>query len=101
MLRQATIILAALALAGLGAPRPVQADEMIETRIVMHATSVQTQDVGDVDGCLRDSFPETKTVGPGVVANEVQRDPHEPGRDRAIASKGMASGPGADEGVLG
>src|SRR5258707_12338352 len=50
MLRQATIILAALALAGLGALRPAQADEMIETRIVMHATSVQTQDVGDVDG---------------------------------------------------
>jgi hypothetical protein len=48
MLRQATIILAALALAG--ALRPAQADDLIETRIVMHATSVQTQDVGDVDG---------------------------------------------------
>jgi hypothetical protein len=50
MFKQATIIVAALALAGLGALRPAQADEMIETRIVMHATSVQTQDVGDVDG---------------------------------------------------
>ncbi len=50
MFKQATIIVAALALAGFGALRPAQADEMIETRIVMHATSVQTQDVGDVDG---------------------------------------------------
>ena len=50
MSRRTTIILAALAFAGLGALRPAQADEMIETRIVMHATSVQTQDVGDVDG---------------------------------------------------
>jgi hypothetical protein len=48
MLRRTTIILAAVA--GLGALCPAQADEMIETRIVMHVTSVQTQDVGDVDG---------------------------------------------------
>jgi hypothetical protein len=48
MLRRTTIILAAVA--GLGALCPAQADETIETRIVMHATSVQTQDVGDVDG---------------------------------------------------
>src|SRR5580700_9348152 len=50
-------------------------------------------DVGDVNCSLRDSFPETKTVGPGVVANEIQRDPHEPGRDGAISSKGMAGRP--------
>ncbi len=50
MSRQATILFAALALAGPGALRPVQADEMLETRIVMHVTSLQTQDVGDVEG---------------------------------------------------
>jgi hypothetical protein len=50
MSRRATIILAALALVGLGALRPAHADENIELRAVMHATSVQTQDVGDVDG---------------------------------------------------
>jgi hypothetical protein len=50
MSRRATIILAALALVGLGALRPAHADENIELRAVMHATSVQTQDVGDVEG---------------------------------------------------
>jgi hypothetical protein len=45
-----TIILAALAFAGLGAFRPAHADEMLELRAVLHANSVQTQDVGDVDG---------------------------------------------------
>jgi hypothetical protein len=50
MLRQGRFILAALALAGLGTLCPAQADEMIETRIVMHVTSLQTQDVGDVEG---------------------------------------------------
>src|ERR1700745_2624096 len=28
-------------------------------------------DVGDVDRGLRDTFPEAKAVGPGVVANQV------------------------------
>jgi hypothetical protein len=50
MLRQGRFILAALALAGLGTLCPARADEMIETRIVMHVTSLQTQDVGDVEG---------------------------------------------------
>jgi hypothetical protein len=50
MLRRTTIILAALAFAGLGALRPAAADEMLELRAVVHATSVQTQDVADVDG---------------------------------------------------
>ena len=50
MLGQGRFILAALALAGLGTLCPAQADEMIETRIVMHVTSLQTQDVGDVEG---------------------------------------------------
>jgi hypothetical protein len=50
MSRRTTIILAALAFVGLGAFRPAHADEMLELRAVMHANSVQTQDVGDVDG---------------------------------------------------
>ena len=39
MLRQGRFILAALA--GLGTLCPAQADEMIETRIVMHVTSLR------------------------------------------------------------
>jgi hypothetical protein len=50
MSRRATIILATLALIGLGALRPAYADESLELRAVMHATAVETQDVGDVDG---------------------------------------------------
>jgi hypothetical protein len=50
MSRRITVILAALALVGLGVFRPAHADEMLELRAVLHATSVQTQDVGDVDG---------------------------------------------------
>src|SRR5258708_39792442 len=50
MSRRTTIILATLAFIGLGAFRPAHADEMLEMRAVLHATSVQTQDVGDVDG---------------------------------------------------
>jgi hypothetical protein len=50
MSRRATIILATLALVGLGALRPAHADENIELRAVMHTTSVETQEVGDVDG---------------------------------------------------
>jgi hypothetical protein len=49
MLRRTTIMLAAVALVGLGAFRPAYAEDL-EFRAVMHATSVQTQDVGDVDG---------------------------------------------------
>src|SRR5271155_4380159 len=58
-------------------------------------------DVGDVDGCLRDSFPEAKPVGPGVVADQIQCDPHEPCRDGTVSTKGMPGGPSADESVLG
>jgi hypothetical protein len=50
MSRRATIILATLGLLGLGALRPAHADENIELRAVMHTTSVETQEVGDVDG---------------------------------------------------
>jgi hypothetical protein len=50
MSKRMTIILATLAFAGLGALRPAHADESLELRAVVHATSVQTQDVGDVDG---------------------------------------------------
>jgi hypothetical protein len=50
MSKRMTIILATLAFAGLGALRPAHADESLEMRAVVHATSVQTQDVGDVDG---------------------------------------------------
>ena len=45
-----TIIVATLAFAGLGALLPARADKSLELRAVVHATSVQTQDVGDVDG---------------------------------------------------
>jgi hypothetical protein len=49
MLRRTTIMLAAVALVGLGALRPAHAEDL-EFRAVMHATTVQTQDVGDVEG---------------------------------------------------
>jgi len=58
-------------------------------------------DVGYIDGRLRDSLPEAETVGSGVIADQVQGDPHQPGRDGAIASKAAARRPGPDEGVLG
>src|SRR5438876_178943 len=59
------------------------------------------RDVGHVDRGLRDPFPEAKAVSPGVIANQVQSDPHQPCRDRAVSPKGLAGGPGADKCVLG
>jgi hypothetical protein len=50
MLRRTTIILAAVAVVGSGVFRPAHADENLELRAVMHATAVETQEVGDVDG---------------------------------------------------
>jgi len=59
-----------------------------------------SRNVGYVDGRFRDFFPETETVGARVVADEVEGDAHEPSGDGAVSAKGMASGPGANKGVL-
>jgi len=45
--------------------------------------------------------PEAEAVGPGVVADEVERDAREPCDGAAVATELIASGPGAEEGLLG
>src|ERR1700727_2893595 len=47
-------------------------------------------DVGHIDSRVRDPLPEAETVGPGVIAYQVQRDPHQPGRYRTIAAEAVA-----------
>src|ERR1700710_2203019 len=54
-------------------------------------------DLGCVDGLSGDAAPETKTVGAGVIANEIQGDTGEPGDDGAVAAKGRTGVPGAEE----
>ena len=58
-------------------------------------------DVGDIDGAGGGLLPETKAVGAGMVAQEVERDAHQPGVDGGVAAEAGAGGPGAQEGVLG
>jgi hypothetical protein len=50
MNRRSTLSLTAIGLIGLCASSIARADEVLKFRHVMHATSVQTQEVGDVDG---------------------------------------------------
>ena len=50
--RRSMLILATMALLCLGASSYARADETLTFRATVHATSVQSQDVGDVDGHL-------------------------------------------------
>jgi hypothetical protein len=50
MNRRSVLTLSTAALLVLGASNIVLADETLKFRLVMHATAVQTQEVGDVDG---------------------------------------------------
>jgi hypothetical protein len=50
MNRRSTLTLTTTALLYLGAFSNAQADETVKFRLIMHATAVQTQEVGDVDG---------------------------------------------------
>jgi hypothetical protein len=50
MNRRSILGLTAIGVIGFGAGNIARADEVVKFRIIMHATSVQTQDVGDVDG---------------------------------------------------
>jgi hypothetical protein len=50
MNRRTTLTLTTMALLSLGAFGSAQADETLKFRATMHATSVQSQDIGDVDG---------------------------------------------------
>jgi hypothetical protein len=50
--RRSMLSLSAAALLCLSALCNARADEVLKFRLVMHATSVQTQEVGDVDGHL-------------------------------------------------
>jgi hypothetical protein len=50
MNRRSILTLATMALLCLGASSYARADETVKFRAVLHATSVQSQDVGDVDG---------------------------------------------------
>ena len=56
--------------------------------------------VGHIDCRLRDPLPEAKAIGSGVVANQVQSNPHQPRQDRAVSPKTIAGRPGTDKGVL-
>jgi hypothetical protein len=50
--RRSILTLATMALLCLGASSYARADETLTFRATVHATSVQSQDVGDVDGHL-------------------------------------------------
>jgi hypothetical protein len=50
MNRRSILGLTAVGVIGFSAGNIARADEVVKFRIIMHATSVQTQDVGDVDG---------------------------------------------------
>jgi hypothetical protein len=50
MNRSSILTIAALALLCLGASSYARADETVKFRAITHATSIQSQDVGDVDG---------------------------------------------------
>jgi len=50
MNRRSMLALSTTALLCLGAFSNAQADETLKFRAIMHATSVQSQDIGDVDG---------------------------------------------------
>ena len=58
-------------------------------------------DVGDVDGGGRGALPEAEAFGAGVVADEIEGEPHEPGGDGTVGAEAGAGGPGAEEGLLG
>ncbi len=58
-------------------------------------------DVGNIDGAGGGLLPEAEAVGAGVVAQEVERDAHQPGVDGGVAAEAGAGGPSAQEGVLG
>jgi hypothetical protein len=50
MNRRITLTLTTMALLSLGAFGSAQADETLKFRAIMHATSLQSQDIGDADG---------------------------------------------------
>src|SRR5215475_744495 len=52
MNRRSILTLTTMALLCLGASSYARADETLKFRTIVHATSVQSQDVGDVDGHL-------------------------------------------------
>lgn len=58
-------------------------------------------DLCGVDGGGGGPSPELEALGAGVVAEEVEGDSGEPGGDGALATEGVACGPGAEEGLLG
>jgi hypothetical protein len=59
------------------------------------------RDVGYINGRVRNPFPEAETVGSRVIAHQVQRDPHQPGRDRTITAEAVARRPRSYKRVLG
>jgi hypothetical protein len=50
MNRRSILMMTAVGMIGFCAGGIARADEVLKFRLVMHATSVQTQEVGDVDG---------------------------------------------------
>ena len=58
-------------------------------------------DLGDVDCGGRGALPEAEAFGAGVVADEIEGEPDEPGGDGAVGAEAGAGGPGAEEGLLG
>jgi hypothetical protein len=76
MNRRSTLVLSTAALLCLGAFSNARADETLKFREIMHATSAQSQDIGDVDGHTATlirfsglaSFPDG-TVGTGYFTS--------------------------------
>jgi hypothetical protein len=50
MNRRGLLSLMAAGLIGIWAASSARADEVLKFRVIMHATSVQSQDIGDIDG---------------------------------------------------
>jgi len=53
-----------------------------------------------IEGSGRSALPEAKALGTGVVADEIEGEPHEPGGDGTVGAEAGAGGPGAEEGFL-
>jgi hypothetical protein len=69
MNRRTTLSVTTMALLCLGAFGSAQADETLKFRSIMHATSVQSQEIGDVDGhaALLSRFSGLATFPDGTV----------------------------------
>src|ERR1700679_152921 len=58
------------------------------------------RNIRDIDSGLGHALPEAKAVGPGMVADEIQGNPHQPRRDGAVAAEAGAGVPCPQKSIL-